>query len=157
MHMTDEAGQTALYGVAADPGTLDWLQNGYDRASWMFLEDAQRFQYAEDSKYTDERRRGRMWDGFAGSAGLSLSDAPEHMEALKQALREHFRSINVHIDIFQRHRPTFGAENCLVTQVTIYLEERADDVLEFHNGDLVRQPRRPVSEASLTYEAATGA
>src|SRR5512134_3439744 len=77
MHMADEAGQTPLYGVAVDPEALDRLPNGYDRALWMFLEDAQRFQHAEDVRYTDERRRGRMWDGFAGVAGLCLSDASE--------------------------------------------------------------------------------
>jgi hypothetical protein len=155
MHMADEAGQTALYGVTVDP---DARSTGCKtaRATWMFLEDAQRFQYAEDVKYTDERRRGRMWDGFAGIAGLPLSDAAGPLEALKRALREHFRSTNVHIDVFQRHRPTFDEGHCLLTQVTIYLEERADDILEFHNGDLVRHPRRPVSEASLTYEATTG-
>src|SRR5512134_2879722 len=156
VHMADEAGQTALYGLAADPDALDRLPNGYDRALWMFLEDAQRFQYAEDVRYTDERRRGRMWDGFAGAAGLSLSNAPEHLEALKRAARQHFRSNNVHIEVFQRHRPRFDNGDCLLTQVTIYLEERADEILEFHDGDLVRQPRRPVSEASLTYDAATG-
>src|SRR5512134_200238 len=156
VQMADEAGQTALYDVAADPDALDRLANGYDRALSMFLDDAQRFQYAEDVRYTDERRRGRMWDGFAGGAGLSLSDASEHLELLKQALRQHFRSNNVHIEVFQRHRPMLTEGTCLLTQVTIYLEERADDVLEFHNGDLVRWSRRPVSEASLTYDAATG-
>ena len=68
--MADEAGQTAIYSVAQDPDQLDDLQNAHDRALWMFLHDRAGFRHAEEVRYTDERRRGRMWDGFIGEPEL---------------------------------------------------------------------------------------
>ena len=42
-------------------------------------------------------------------------------------------------------------------QVTIYREGRPDDLLRFDDkGSLVRQAYRPVFEAAVTYEPATG-
>jgi hypothetical protein len=38
----------------------------------------------------------------------------------------------------------------------VYREGRPDDFLEFVNGALDRRPRRPVFEAAITYEPATG-
>ena len=35
--MSDEPGQTALYGVARDRATLDRLANGHARSAWMFV------------------------------------------------------------------------------------------------------------------------
>jgi hypothetical protein len=65
--MADEAGQTALFGVAQDRDALDTLENRYARALWMFLNDPDAFRHAEEVRFTDERRRGRMWDGFIGT------------------------------------------------------------------------------------------
>jgi hypothetical protein len=65
--MADEAGQAAIYSVAQAPDRLDELRNDHDRALWMFLHDAAGFQHAEEVRFTDDRRRGRMWDGFIGS------------------------------------------------------------------------------------------
>src|SRR5581483_11403545 len=64
--MADEAGQTALYGVTQNRDALDALENGHARALWMFLNDSDAFRHAEEVRFTDERRRGRMWDGFIG-------------------------------------------------------------------------------------------
>ena len=46
--------------------------------------------------------------------------------------------------------------NCALVQATVYREGRPDDFLEFVNGALDRRPRRPVFEAAITYEPATG-
>ncbi|HXF88077.1 MAG TPA: hypothetical protein VNK48_06985 [Xanthobacteraceae bacterium] len=154
--MADEAGQTAIYSVAQDPGLLDALQNGHDRALWVFLHDRAGFQRAEEVRYADERRRGRMWDGFIGEPKLVPQRDPAAVESFKAAVRERFRSNNVHVDIFDRIRPTFDGTDCALVQVTIYREGRPDDFLEFVNGTLDRRPRRPVFEAALTYEPATG-
>jgi hypothetical protein len=154
--MADEAGQTAIYSVAQDPGLLDALQNGHDRALWMFLHDRAGFQHAEEVRYADERRRGRMWDGFIGEPDLVLQRDAAAVEAFRAAVRERFRSNNVHVDIFDRIRPTFDGTDCALVQVTVYREGRPDDFLEFVNGTLDRRPRRPVFEAALTYEPATG-
>ena len=66
--MADEAGQAAIYSIAKAPDHLDALQNAHDRALWMFLNDDAGFRHAEEVRFTDERRRGRMWDGFIGRA-----------------------------------------------------------------------------------------
>lgn len=154
--MTDEPGQAAIYSVARDPDHLDTLQNAHDRALWMFLNDAVAFRHAEEVRFTDERRRGRMWDGFVAEPNLLLHREATATDAFKAAIRERFQSNNVHIDIFDRHRPTFDGAECALVQATIYREGRLDDFLEFVDGTLDRRTRRPVFEAALTYEPATG-
>ena len=68
--MADEAGQAAIYSIAQAPDHLDALQNAHDRALWVFLDEAVGFRHAEEVRFTDERRRGRMWDSFIGQPHL---------------------------------------------------------------------------------------
>jgi hypothetical protein len=154
--LADEAGQCALYSVVQDRDALDALENGHARALWMFLKAPEAFRHAEEVRFTDERRRGRMWEGFIGQPGLRLQRDPEVLERFKEAVRERFESKNVHLDLFDRQRPTFDGDDCQLVQATVYRDGRLDDFLEFVNGTLDRRPRRPVYEAALTYEAATG-
>jgi hypothetical protein len=155
--MSDEAGQTALYSVVEDRAVLDGLANGHDRALWLFLKDLSLFRHAEEVRYTDERRRGRSWDGFIGTPNLELRRDEASIDAFKAALRERFASNNIQIDIFGRYRPTFDGEDCELVQIAIYREGLLDDFLAFDDGGaLVRRARRPVFEAAMTYEPATG-
>ncbi len=154
--MADDAGETALYSVVENRTDLDVLANGHDRALWMFLNRDLLFRHAEEVRYTDERRRGRSWDGFEAQPNLLVRQDPIALDAFKAALRERFASNNVHVDIFRRIRPTFDGEDCELVQITIYREGRLDDFLAFDNGDLVRRARRPVFEAAMTYEPDTG-
>ena len=155
--MSDEAGQTALYSVVEDRAVLDGLANGHDRALWLFLKDLALFRHAEEVRYTDERRRGRSWDGFIGTPNLELRRDEASIDAFKAALRERFASNNIQIDIFGRYRPTFDGEDCELVQIAIYREGLLDDFLAFDDGGaLVRRARRPVVEAAMTYEPATG-
>jgi hypothetical protein len=84
--MVDEAGQTALYSVAQDRDWLDGLHNAYDRALWMLLKDPIRFWHAEEVRFTDEHRRGRMWDGFIGPLNLAVHRDTENVDAFKLAV-----------------------------------------------------------------------
>ena len=155
--MSDEAGQTALYSVVDDRAILDGLANGHDRALWLFLNDLALFRHAEEVRYTDERRRGRSWDGFIGTPNLDLRRDEASIDAFKAALRERFASNNIYIDIFGRYRATFDGEDCELVQIAIYREGLLDDFLAFDDGGaLVRRARRPVFEAAMTYEPATG-
>jgi hypothetical protein len=62
-----------------------------------------------------------------------------------------------HVDIFHRVWTTHEGDECDLVQVTIYREGRPDDLLRFDDkGSLVRQAYRPVFEAAVTYEPATG-
>ena len=155
--LADDAGQTALYSVIDNRTVLDDLANGHARSLWMFLNEPVRFRHAEEVRYTDERRRGRSWDGVIGEPNLDLRRDEASLNAFKAALRERFASNNIHIDIFGRYRPTFDGEDCELVQIAIYREGLLDDFLAFDDGGaLVRRARRPVFEAAMTYEPATG-
>lgn len=154
--MTDEVGQTAILGVVSDRANMEALRSGHERALWLFLNDPAGFGRAEEARYTDERRQGRMWDGFVILPRLRIDETPGRIATLKAAVGEQFGSQNVEIDFFRRTRPTFDDVDSDLVQVTIYRDGAADDFLEFENGALVRRPRRPVYEAALTYEPATG-
>ena len=156
-NMADEAGQTALYSVIEDRTQLDNLGNAHERVLWMFRNDPIGFLRAEEVRFTDERRRGRMWDGFIGTPNVALQRDTVAVAAFEKAVRERFASNNVHIDIFDRHRPMFEGEDCELVQVVVYREGLPDDDLAFdEHGKLTRRPRRPVFEAAMTYEPETG-
>lgn len=155
--MADEAGQVALYSVIDDRAVLDDLVNGHARALWLFLNDRTRFQRAEEARYTDERRRGRYWDGFVSMPGRELNLDAASLEAFTTALRTRFAARNVHVDIFERTRSASDGSSYEIVQLTIYREGLPDDRFAFNNaGELERRPYHPVFEAALTYEPATG-
>lgn len=155
--MADEAGQVALYSVIDDRAILDDLANGHARALWLFLNDRTRFQRSEEARYTDERRRGRYWDGFVSMPGRELNLDTTSLEAFTTALRARFASRNVHVDVFERTRSASDGVSFEIVQLTIYREGLPDDRFAFTNaGVLERRPYRPVFEAALTYEPATG-
>ena len=116
--MADEAGQAAIYSVAQATDRLDELRNDHDRALWMFLHDLTGFRHAEEVRFTEDRRRGRMWDGFIGEPNLTLKRDAVSVDAFKAAIRDRFQSNNVHVDIFDRHRPTFEGADCALVQAT---------------------------------------
>jgi len=62
--LSDEPGQAALYSVAEDPARLEGMANAHRRSLWMFLKAQDRFRHAEEVRFTEDRRRGRMWIGI---------------------------------------------------------------------------------------------
>ncbi len=155
--LADEAGQAAIYSVAEDPAALDGLPNAHARALWMFLNAPDRFRHAEEVRFTEDRRRGRMWAGFVTEAGLTLQRDQNAISAFVSAIKAFSGASHVHVDIFDRVRTTLEGDECDLVQVTIYREGRPDDLLRFDDdGALVRQAYRPVFEAAVTYEPATG-
>lgn len=152
--IADELGQVALYRVAPDRVELDELRNANDRALWMVVHERDVFRHAEEVRFTDDRRRGRMWDGFVCAPGLTVRRDRVSLETFKHDLRRCLETENVHIDVFDRHRTAFDGEDFEIVQVTVYSEGPTDDFLEFDDGELVLRPRRPVIEAALTYEPA---
>jgi len=154
--LADDAGQTAILSVVADTSPIHDLIGPHDRALWLFLNHPDLFRQAEEVRFTDERRRGRAWDGFVAAQFKVLNRSIEATEAFKKAVRQRFLSANVHIDIFERRRVIFNGASCDLIQIAVYREGLPDDVLEFDSGDLVRKVRNPVFEAALTYEPSTG-
>lgn len=129
--MADEPGQVALMSVADDRKHLESLANGHARALWMFLKEPVDFRHAEEVRYTDEKRRGRSWDGFLGKADCSVQSDEASLEAFKTSLRHRFGTTNVHVDIFERVRPTFEGVDCELIQIAIYREGLPDALLAF--------------------------
>ena len=156
--MADEVGEGAIYSVTEpkDRPWLDAMANAHERALQTYLQFPDRFRRAEEGRFTDERRGGRMWDGFLGPINQPIRRDQAAIDAFKANIQAHFSSPHVHIDIFNRHRPTFGAADRSLLQATVYREGRPDDFFEFVAGTLDRRPRRPVFEAAMSYEPATG-
>ena len=156
--LADEPGQGALYSVAPDAAFLDCLSNPYERSLWMFINAQDRFRYAEEVRFTEDRRRGRMWAGYMTEPGRIVQRDAGSVHGFVATIKEFSGAAHVHVDIFDRVRTTHEGVECDLVQVTIYREGRPDDLLRFDDqGALVRQAYRPVFEAAVTYEAATGA
>ncbi|MCI5076819.1 hypothetical protein [Oricola sp.] len=155
--LADEPGQAAIYSVAEDPALLDGLANPHARSLWMFLNAQDRFRHAEEVRFTEDRRRGRMWAGYMAEAGCVVQRDASACHAFVAAIKEFSGAAHAHVDIFDRVRTTHEGDECDLVQVTIYREGRPDDLLRFDDrGALLRQAYRPVFEAAVTYEPATG-
>ncbi|MFT8247235.1 hypothetical protein [Roseomonas sp. BN140053] len=154
--MADEAGEAALYSVTRFAAVLDSLENGHARALWMFQHDPAGFSHAEEVRYADDKRFGRLWEGFVLQRDCTVAREGAALQAFQQAIAERFDSRNVHVEICDRARPVLGGEDATLVQVAIYREGRAGDIREFVDGRLDRRPWRPVIEAALTYEPENG-
>jgi len=155
--LSNEPGQAAIYSVAEDPDFLDGLANPHARSLWMFLKANDRFRHAEEVRFTEDRRRGRMWAGYMIDAGCVVQRDASARHAFVSAIKEFSGAAHADVDIFDRVRTTHEGDECDIVQVTIYREGRPDDLLRFDDkGALVRQAYRPVFEAAVTYEPATG-
>jgi hypothetical protein len=97
-----------------------------------------------------------MWYGCVAAAKLNVCRDTEAIELVCRAVRQEFGITNVHIEIFDRTRIGSDGKIYELVQATFYREGRLDTALEFVDGMLDRRSRRPVIEAALTYEPATG-
>lgn len=154
--MTDEPGQAALFAVARDAATLDSLPNGHARALWVFLNQPRAFDHAEEVRYADGNRYGRMWDGFQGPPAITVPRDGDRVAALERAIAERFDSLEAQIEVCDRIREALDEPDAALVQVTAYRQGRSGDMLAFVNGRVTRRPYRPVIEAVLTYEPITG-
>ena len=155
--LADEPGQNALQNVVQNRAVFDALEGANNRSLWVFLKEPDRFRLAEEVRYNDERRRTRSWSGFGVDADLEVKKDPISLAAFTAAIRARFETPNVHVDIFDRHRVIHDGEECELVQVAVYREGRPEDMLGFDaNSTLSRRIVKPVFEAALTYEAATG-
>ncbi|AIF82026.1 hypothetical protein I862_07360 [endosymbiont of Acanthamoeba sp. UWC8] len=154
--MTDEVGQAALLSVVNDKKTYQVLGNGYDRALWLLLNEYTSFCCAEDIRYTDHHRLGRLWDGFLGSKNLEVKTETEQIEAFKQGVISYFNiGGNIKIELF-RYTRNNANNNSEVVQVMLYREGLPDNYLAFDGEEVVPRLMRPVYEMVLIYEPTTG-
>lgn len=156
--MTDEIGQRALLSMVDDLDTYLSLESAHDRALFVFLRNPQAFRHAEDIRYADEYRKGRMWDGFLGPKNLPVSRDLAHVEDFQKKVVDYFHTGGkLKVEIFNRTRSDLEYDAVELVQIMIYREGLPDSYLAFENNDLVMKVRRPVNEMVITYEAMTGA
>lgn len=158
--MTDEIGQRAIFSVVSDDDidTYLALESAHDRALFVFLRNPNAFRHAEDIRYADEYRKGRMWDGFLGPIDLPVSRDHQHVAEFEKKVTDYFRTGGkLKVEIFNRTRSDLEYDAVDLVQIMIYREGLPDSYLAFENNDLVMKVRRPVNEMVLTYEAKTGA
>ena len=155
-NMADEAGQEALYGVWNAKAELDALSSGAARAMHIFLADQIAFRHAEAALFAEYGRYGRLWTAVACDSGLSVARDDAALSAFSEALRAQLQTANVHVEIYDRIRPTLEGDPAHLVQANLYREGRPDEDWQFIDGSLDRRTRRPVLEAAMTYEPATG-
>ncbi|MBF0311614.1 MAG: hypothetical protein HQL56_19045 [Magnetococcales bacterium] len=155
--MTDEPGQWAIFQTAIDKTRLEGLANPHERAMWLFRAEPAAFRQAEEIRYTDTRRQGRMWSGFVGPRHLVPSrDTSEHRR-FEEKVCSLFGSRNARLDLFERTRPGRDSQPERLVQAVIYRDGLPDAGLEFNAlGELELRPRRPVFELAITYEPNSG-
>jgi hypothetical protein len=154
--MTDEFGQTALLSVAEDRLLVEELENAHDRSLWVFLNEPDSFRRAEEIRYTDQRRQGRMWSPYEGPPEITPDTSAAALEAFQRQALKLCESIDASCEIYRRCRPNFASPDSELYQLTLYHDTRPDTYLQFEEERLVRRHRRPVVEASITYEPAAG-
>lgn len=155
--LADEPGQNALQNVVLNRALFDTLEGPNNRSLWVFLNEPDQFRKAEEVRYNDERRRGRSWSGFEVEKDCTVRRDPISVAAFTKAIRDRFETPHVHVDVFDRHRVILDDQECDLVQVAVYREGRPEDMLGFDaNSTLSRRIVKPVFEAALTYEAATG-
>lgn len=155
--LADEPGQSALQDVVSNRAVFDTVIGGHNRALWVLMNERQNFQLAEDVRYNDERRRGRMWSGYVVEKKKLVRKDRLSRDALIGEIQKKFSTNHVHVDVFDRHRVSFDGKSHQLVQVSVYREGRADDALGFDGaGKLQRHLVKPVYEASLTYEPSDG-
>ena len=155
--MTNEAGQLAMMHVPEVKQRLEELGSSYERAMWLFMEDQALFRKAEESRFADARRQGRMWSGFVGHRDMAVSQDPEEIQRFEEKVRFIFDARNAQMDIFERLRTGAGGQLSRVVQAVVYREGLLDARLAFNAvGRLELHSYRPVFEVSIVYEPGTG-
>ncbi len=156
VEMTDDLGQEALCSIARDQEMFCLQENAYARSLWVFLHEPGSFRRAEEVRYADNYRLGRMWDGFVGPKDVVISANVGHHREFEDRIRSYFRSGQVKVEIYERTRPDIDDGEHHLLQVVVYREGLPDSFLEFDGKELARRPWRPVFEFALTYEADSG-
>jgi hypothetical protein len=157
--LADGVGQSILSHLIqkTERETYFALANEFDRSLWIYLTDIVRFQRAEEHRYIDVRRDGRLWDAFIGTKDASVSNDPEHFEQFKAQLLDRYRSAGqVYVEIHKRTR--LGSDDCEVElfQIMVYREDLPSTQKAFEDQRIVSKIVRPVIEMALTYEPKCG-
>lgn len=156
--MTDEEGQTALLSVLADTSVFNALANAHDRATWVFNNDNDSFRRAEETRYANHNRLGRMWDGFIGPKGKTVSTSALDLEAFRSRLAAEVfgKDTKMKIEAYSRENEDEDGIVTTVDQIVVYKEGLPDSYKALEKDEIVVKIRRPVYEIVICYESGTG-
>lgn len=156
--MTDEEGQIALLSVLSDATTFNALANAHDRALWVFNNDNDSFRRAEETRYANHNRLGRMWDGFIGPRDKTVSVADIDLEAFRSRLAEEVfgKDTKMKIEAYSRESVDEDGEITTLDQIVVYKEGLPDSYKALEKDEIVVKIRRPVYEIVICYESGTG-
>lgn len=154
--LADEVGQVALFSVTRHSAAIKDLPSGYSRGLWVFIHAYEEFERAEEARFADGRRSGRMWAGYFCETGCVVPMVGEAIAGFESAVATHFDSRHTKVEVCHRSRPRLEAPDIELVQATIYREGRPEERKAFVKGQLDRLPDRPVLEAVITYEPASG-
>lgn len=156
--MTDEEGQTALLSVLSDASTFGMLANAHDRALWVFLNDQESFRRAEETRYANHNRLGRMWDGFIGPEGKTISVTDLDLESFRSRLAAEVfgKDSKMKIEAYSRESVDEDGEVVAVDQVVVYKEGLPDSYKALEKDEIIVKIRRPVYEIVVCYESGSG-
>ena len=155
--MTDEEGQTAILSVIADHSVINTLENAHARAMWVFINHPESFRRAEETRYANHNRLGRMWDGFIGPKGKTVSSGSLDMETFRTRLTDVFgKDTKMKIEAYRRESEDEDGVVAAIDQIVVYREGLPDSYQELEKDELVVKIRRPVYELIICYEPYTG-
>ena len=156
--MTDEEGQTALLSVLPDTSTFNALANSHDRATWVFNNDNDSFRRAEETRYANHNRLGRMWDGFIGPKGKTVASSDIDLEAFRSRLAADVfgKDTKMKIEAYSRESEDEDGVVTTVDQIVVYKEGLPDSYKALEKDEIVVKIRRPVYEIVICYESESG-
>lgn len=156
--MTDEEGQTALQSVLSDMSVFNTLENAHDRALWVFNNDIDSFRRAEETRYANHNRLGRMWDGFIGPEGKAVSKTDLDKEAFRARLADDVfgKDTKMKVEVYSRESEDEDGVVSVIDQIVVYREGLPDSYKALEKDEVVVKIRRPVYEIVICYESSTG-
>lgn len=156
--MTDEEGQTALLSILTDTSVFNALANAHDRAMWVFNNDNESFRHAEETRYANHNRLGRMWDGFVGPKDKTVSDADLDLEAFRSRLAAEIfgQDTKMKIEAYSREKEDEDGVVTTINQIVVYKEGLPDSYKALEKDEIVVKIRRPMYEIVICYESGTG-
>jgi hypothetical protein len=155
--MTDEEGQNALLSVVTDQNAFNARENAHDRAMWVFINNPTAFRHAEETRYANHNRLGRMWDGFVGPKNQNIASDPLNMEMFRARLADIFgKDTKMKIEAYRREVIDEEDSVALIDQIVVYKEGLPDSYQELEKDELVVKIRRPVYELIICYEPENG-
>lgn len=153
--MGDEVGGLALQSLTALAADLAELENDVSRALWLLVHKPHALALAEQHRFLDGKRNGRMWSGFATTRDLAVLEAEEVREAFRSSLAEHFDKALVAVECGWRSRPN-GDDSVRLYQADIFHEGWLNTRKAFVDNQLAHVAGKVVHEAAVTYEPASG-